>query len=214
MPALPTLDPPTWNVTPGGAATPRSDIQSVVQSVVFVQLSEDLAHRSEETVNGDVLNGSSGNGAHTKTNKAGAVIIHQETASSTPNASTGSGVRTRLELVGFERREVELAEGFAELSGEASTCLAWDWVSLPVCATCWGKVRQRSSLSLRSPRCLIHYVLPSHPWEPLSSRSRQYRPCHRTPSRSPCSPSLPESPSSTSTWPRARRRRLRALRRG
>lgn len=142
MPALPTLDPPTWNVTPGGAAPPRSDIQSVVQSVVFVQLSEDLAHRSEETVNGDVINGSGGSGAHIKKNRAGAEVIYQETASSTPNASTGtagSDVRTRLELVGFERREVELAEGFAELSGEPSTCLAWDWVSLTVCATCSGK---------------------------------------------------------------------------
>ncbi|GFZ47092.1 LOW QUALITY PROTEIN: hypothetical protein JCM24511_04834 [Saitozyma sp. JCM 24511] len=105
-------------------------------------LSEDLAHRSEETVNGDVLNGSGGSGSHIKKNRAGAVVIYQETASSTPNASTGtagSGVRTRLELVGFERREVELAEGFAELSGEPSTCLAWDWVSLTVCATCSGK---------------------------------------------------------------------------
>jgi hypothetical protein len=135
MPALPTLDPPTWNVTPGGAATPRSDIQSIVQSVVFVQLSEDLARPSEETVNGDVLDGTGGSGAHTKTSRAGAVIIYQETASSTPNGSTGPSVRTRLELVGFERREVELAEGFTELSGEPSTCLAWDWVSLPVCAS-------------------------------------------------------------------------------
>jgi hypothetical protein len=47
------------------------------------------------------------------------------------SAAPSSGT-TRIEVVGFERREVELVEGFNEIGGFAETdpvTKSWDWVS-------------------------------------------------------------------------------------
>lgn len=44
--------------------------------------------------------------------------------------SSGSS-RTRIDLYGFERREMEIAEGFNDISGHSEIPKSWDWVSFP-----------------------------------------------------------------------------------
>jgi len=112
--------PPLPKVRQVPEDAPQVQTLRSLQSIAFVPLP-------------DKLPGGAGTDEASPLPGVAAVLVYQETTDSGGGIDADqqeSHMRTRLETVGFHRQEVELAEGFAEVSpGNGDVVKSWDWVS-------------------------------------------------------------------------------------
>jgi len=62
-----------------------------------------------------------------------------------------------MDLVGFERREVTLVEGFGEMTGQSDAPVSWDWVSWPS----FSALRRQADRQFSIPKIINTTTSPS-----------------------------------------------------
>ncbi|WVR09025.1 hypothetical protein IAU60_006085 [Kwoniella sp. DSM 27419] len=108
-------------VPPLAADASTKEVYSDLQGIIFTALKRDLAKDPHDG------NASVDSSLPSDIVTAGAVLVYQDTA------VYSTHTRARLEMHAFERREVELAEGFKEIgSGGGEVVASWDWATVPV----------------------------------------------------------------------------------
>lgn len=116
---------------PRGPEIPRSEgMKTHLQGLVFVKLTDELRGNPKDE-DGDT------NIAEPAAERVAAALISQECEQSYPSRGVWSSradaeddtARARIDVFGFERRQVQLSEAFAELSGQNDEPASWDWVS-------------------------------------------------------------------------------------
>ncbi|KAK8844098.1 hypothetical protein IAR55_006892 [Kwoniella newhampshirensis] len=124
MPPLPLLRTP-----PFGGLEDDLKFHAELQSVVFVSLpsAQSQTELKPETMDLDEKDTSPSRTVE----RVGAVLIYHDLAIPS-SVSVPVGSRTRLEVHSFERREVELAEGFNDIAaGSEGFDPSWDWSTVP-----------------------------------------------------------------------------------
>ncbi|WWD21245.1 hypothetical protein CI109_105729 [Kwoniella shandongensis] len=122
MPPLPRVQRPVFE-----SSDADGKIRAELQSVVFVALPSSSSH----TQPGGESKAMNVDQASTVTERVGAVLVYHDSAIP---ASTSIPIttRTRLEVHSFERRQVELAEGFNDIAaGSEELVPSWDWCTIP-----------------------------------------------------------------------------------
>ncbi|WVW79438.1 hypothetical protein I302_101407 [Kwoniella bestiolae CBS 10118] len=131
-----------------------------LQSVVFVSLHhEDSTGFKKEKINGMQVDGD-GDGSNKKDEKdverVGAVLIFNDTSFT----SSSSACRTRIQVHSFERREIELAQGFNDISsGNGEMVSSWDWSTVPRPVHHYASPTNTSILALHPLSSLPPYSL-------------------------------------------------------
>ncbi|ORY28812.1 hypothetical protein BCR39DRAFT_588594 [Naematelia encephala] len=106
----------TVTATPMPRLPDMAPRDTVLQGMVFMPLHEDRRRRtSEEAINAESR-------VRAVESVAVACIYSEQDSGET---------RTSVQVLGFERREVEISESFAEISSSGEIARAWDWSAIP-----------------------------------------------------------------------------------
>ncbi|OCF56391.1 hypothetical protein L486_06335 [Kwoniella mangroviensis CBS 10435] len=132
-----------------------------LQGIIFVYLARNYAGETikmeQENVSGMQVDGEGGgNKEDREVEKVGAVLIFNDT-SRTPSAPVS---RTRIQLLSFERRAIELAQGFNDISsGQGDMVTSWDWSTVPDPIQHYASPTNTSILALYPLLSLLPYTM-------------------------------------------------------
>ncbi|WWC63984.1 uncharacterized protein I303_106590 [Kwoniella dejecticola CBS 10117] len=118
------------------------DYAEQLQSIVFVPLEmEAIKHEGDNGMEGD------GQAKEAPTRRVGAALIYNDTLS---QFSSMPSTRSRIHVLSFERRGIELAQGFSEIaSGNGDPVSIWDWSTVPGVLRHFESPSDTSIVSLR-----------------------------------------------------------------
>ncbi|WVQ63830.1 uncharacterized protein L199_001986 [Kwoniella botswanensis] len=111
----------------------ENQYEQELQGIIFVSLARnyggELIKMEKENVSGMQLDGEGeGNKEDREVEKVGAVLVFNDTS----RTSSAPVSRTRIQLHSFERRAIELAQGFNDISsGQGDMVTSWDWSTVP-----------------------------------------------------------------------------------
>ncbi|WVQ74420.1 hypothetical protein IAR50_004021 [Cryptococcus sp. DSM 104548] len=122
LPSLPFIDCPPLE----GAET--SDCVSTLKDMVFVHIPREAQVSDQGAESRDIEMNDEKVESSANTERAGVVLVYRDYVPSAPDSMS----RSRLVTVAFERRLLQLAPGFSEMS-DASTEVGdlWDWFTAP-----------------------------------------------------------------------------------